>query len=49
MAEETGAWERVLDLGNDEVPDVGLLAEGESEALLAKGLDRRAVGGDEGV
>ena len=36
-------------LGDEEDPDVGLLAEGEGEAPRAESLDRRPIGGDEGA
>ena len=47
MAEKVCAEERMLDLSDDEVPDAGILAEGEGEAPLAESLDGILIGGRE--
>ena len=47
VAEKVCAEERALDLSDDEIPDVGILAEGEGEAPLAESLDGRLIGGRE--
>ena len=45
VAEKVGAEERTLDLGDEEIPDVGCLAEG-GDMLLVEGLVQRPVGSD---
>ena len=43
VVEKVCAEERALDLGDEEDPDIGLLAEGEGEAPRAEGLDRSTL------
>ena len=44
VAEKVGAEERALDLGDEEIPDIGRIAEGEGEVPLVEGLVQRPVG-----
>ena len=46
VVEKVGPAERALDLGDEEIPDVGRLAEGEGDMLLVEGLVQRPVGSD---